>query len=123
MRPAEGAERGKWRGAGSSGAGRRGGQKRPGHRRKTWTPLASWGVAPTAWHTTSDSAIILVGWRMMPDDEAETCDGVRVWELPCDGRNTMTHSMGHRRWRDARARRVRHGETRAPPEAASREKP
>ena len=19
----------------------------------------------------------------MPDDEAETCDGVRVWELPC----------------------------------------
>ena len=21
--------------------------------------------------------------REMPDDEAETCDGVRVWELPC----------------------------------------
>ena len=48
MRPAGAAERGTWRGAGSSSAGRRGRQKRPAHRRKTWTPFAGRGVATTA---------------------------------------------------------------------------
>ena len=43
MWPAGGAERGTWRGAGSSGAGRRRGQRRPEHRRKTWSPFAGPG--------------------------------------------------------------------------------
>jgi hypothetical protein len=44
-------------------------------------------------------------------------------KLPCDGRDTVARSTGRRRRRGARARRLRHGETPAPPDAAPGKKP
>ena len=80
MLPTGGAERGTWRGAGFSGAG----QARRAE--ETSTPQedvdALRGPERRRLQKRTDVAIPHSPCDM-PDDGVETCDGVRVWELPC----------------------------------------